>query len=414
MRHPVYDTDAHFSLDTDTRALISNMRKVSLIQGDHNSERFTFDLPAEIEGHKLVDCDKIEVHFINIDMVTQAPSKGFYTVDKENDLMVHPDDPTKVVFSWLIDGRATKYVGSLSFVIRVTCLNGSAVIYAWHTAVFSGISVLDGICNTEEFVEEYSDTVEAWRLEIEAGLRELEDGLKVLENNRITNMRQTKAGTSDGGLNEWELTLGDGRTLTLQIKNGSRGPAGPTGQVGSVVTVNGKTLNFFIGTQAEFDALTLVQRVNLLSVITDDPNYTSLLEAATYISGVKEGTTKVKAAETADKLSAPMYLATVKAVGKNASDEAIVFYFSFITSKKAGSKTAQAIKDILPSYEIPASGFCGASQKVYAVRQHPNSNGIQFLIGKDSSETWYHCITSINPGYSLEFTINYTTLTGGN
>lgn len=411
MRHPVYDTDSHFSLDTDTRALISNMRKVSLIRGDHNSERFTFDLPAEIEGHKLVDCDKIEVHFINIDMVTQAQSKGYYTVDKKNDLMVHPDDSTKVVFSWLIDGRATEYVGSLSFVIRVTCLDGANVIYAWHTAVYSGITISDGICVTDDFDKKYEDIVEKWRLEIEAGLH-------ALENNLITNMRQTKIGPSDGGENEWEVTLGDGRKLTLRIKNGSRGPQGPAGRVGSVETIDGKELKFFYGRKAEYDGLNLTssQRVNLLAVITDDPGYSNIGDAVDYFAGLKNGATKVKAAETADALSTTLYMNHVTAIGKhnlNDKDDSAVFYFSYVGAKKFNgtSTTASSISNDM-SYPVPASGFIETQAATYRViAAKPTDSGGSLTLQVENT-AHVHSSFKMSSNY-ITYNVYSKKLTGG-
>ena len=164
-RHHIYDKDPHFTIDLDTRALTTSMRKVSLIKGDHRSERFTFEMPAEIEGHKMSECDKVEVHFINIDQATRATSEGVWKVD---DMQVHPEDSGKVVFSWLIEGTATKYQGSLSFAIRFTCLDGSTLLYAWNTAIYTGITVSDGIDNGETFAKEHLDLIEAWRADLEA------------------------------------------------------------------------------------------------------------------------------------------------------------------------------------------------------------------------------------------------------
>lgn len=44
--HNVYDTDTHFSINPVTRMIKNeSSKKVTLIQHDHNSERFTFELP---------------------------------------------------------------------------------------------------------------------------------------------------------------------------------------------------------------------------------------------------------------------------------------------------------------------------------------------------------------------------------
>ncbi|MBR5817801.1 MAG: hypothetical protein IKY62_04060, partial [Clostridia bacterium] len=142
----IQDRDPHFTINTDTRALATTMKKVSLIKGDHNSERFSFDIPSTIEDHETAKCDRVEVHFINTDMTTKAQSKGAYAV---SDVALHPDDPTKVTFSWLIDERATRYQGTLSFVVRFLCVDNNVLTYAWSTAVYTGITVADGIDNGE-------------------------------------------------------------------------------------------------------------------------------------------------------------------------------------------------------------------------------------------------------------------------
>ena len=44
--HPLYDSDPHFSINADTRIITyTSPEKLILIQGDHNSEIVTFDIP---------------------------------------------------------------------------------------------------------------------------------------------------------------------------------------------------------------------------------------------------------------------------------------------------------------------------------------------------------------------------------
>ena len=120
--HSVYDTDTHFLIDPTTRKIENeSQKKVMLIQGDHNSERFTFECPRFIEGHVMMECTDIEVHFVNTETTNKPAvnvSKGFYTVtDKE----LSQDSEEVVVFTWLIAGSATKYIGELSFGISFIC-----------------------------------------------------------------------------------------------------------------------------------------------------------------------------------------------------------------------------------------------------------------------------------------------------
>ena len=167
MKHPVYDTDLHFTIDTNTRALIAQMKKLTLVQGSHNSERFTFDFPRMVEGHDLSLCDLVEVHFLNIDAVTKETSPGTYGVD---DVQVCADDDQKITFSWLIDGRATKFGGTLSFSIHFKCMGEGKLLYRWPTAIFSGILISDGIDHGEAVMEDYTDIVAAWMSGIEQSI----------------------------------------------------------------------------------------------------------------------------------------------------------------------------------------------------------------------------------------------------
>lgn len=163
--HGVSDIDTHFIIDPITRAMKNEtLKKTTLILGDHNSERFTFELPRIVEGHDMATCNKVEVHFLNMDAETKQTSKGIYIVD---DFGVDPDDETKVVCSWLIDQNATKYKGVLNFVVRYVCTaDGTQLDYVWSTAIYSGVSVADGICNTENVLAAYIDVLEKWKAEL--------------------------------------------------------------------------------------------------------------------------------------------------------------------------------------------------------------------------------------------------------
>lgn len=160
--HSVYDTDNHFSINPITRAIRNEAtEKTSLVQHDHDSERFTFELPRFVEGHDMSLCDKVEVHYINIGK--DGKSEDVYIVD---DVSTSPEDDSVVIFSWLISGNATKYAGSLHFLIRFVCLDGDNIEYAWHTAIYSDITIADGMNNGEAVITEYSDVLEAWKQEI--------------------------------------------------------------------------------------------------------------------------------------------------------------------------------------------------------------------------------------------------------
>lgn len=161
--HNVYDTDLRFKIDPITRAIRNeSARKTSLMKEDHNSERFTFELPRFIEGHDMTLCNSVEVHYLNISATDKKDfKKGRYTVD---DLKVDANDPEKVVLSWLISGNATSLTGSLSFCVRFKCIEGGLVKYRWNTAIHKDVTVSDGINADESFEVEYVDIIEQWKL----------------------------------------------------------------------------------------------------------------------------------------------------------------------------------------------------------------------------------------------------------
>lgn len=159
--HPVYDTDTHFTIDAITRAIKKDAnRKTSLVQGDHNSERFTFECPRYIEGHDMSKCNVVEVHFFNIDTKTKAQNKGVYTVE---DLQVSSEDENTVICSWLISGGATQFKGILNFLLRFKCVEAGIKTYAWNTNFFTGITVAEGSDAAESFETEYVDVIEQWK-----------------------------------------------------------------------------------------------------------------------------------------------------------------------------------------------------------------------------------------------------------
>lgn len=53
-KHPVIDTDERFVIDPATREITCASRRENvLMQYDHNSQRYTFELPRYIDGHDM-------------------------------------------------------------------------------------------------------------------------------------------------------------------------------------------------------------------------------------------------------------------------------------------------------------------------------------------------------------------------
>jgi len=208
--HSIYDTDRNFQIDPVTRVISNPSNKITLIQYDHNSELFGFEIPRYIEGHDMSLCNRVEVHYINIGAKSQ--NTGIYEV---TDLQVLPEDEDVVTCTWLISQNATQLVGSLHFVVRYACVEDDGTIsYNWNTAIYSGVKIYSGIHNTEHIVEQYADILEGWKQDLYA------EGLK------ISSVEQTTTSTEDEGVNEITFIMTDGSTRVFSVRNGSKGSTG--------------------------------------------------------------------------------------------------------------------------------------------------------------------------------------------
>ena len=153
----IKDCDAFFEVDPITRQIINKTpAKIVLMQGDHNSEKFTFTLPRYIEGHDMAESAKAKLHYVN---PMKADSGGMYEM---TDLQIDESNPEKVKCSWLISANATKEPGALSFLIEFDCYEGDVLVYSWHTAPFKGISIGETFGFEEEIAEQYADVLEQW------------------------------------------------------------------------------------------------------------------------------------------------------------------------------------------------------------------------------------------------------------
>lgn len=154
--HSVYDTDKHFIIDPVTRTIKNAGDKIAVVEGDHNSERFTFEIPRYIEGHDMLTCNKVEVHYNNVGAA--SPSEKHPNVYDVDDLDVSPADENVVIFSWLISKGATRYSGKLEFHVKFMCDDGDGKPdYVWKTFPHSGVTVLPAPDSAETIDAECED-----------------------------------------------------------------------------------------------------------------------------------------------------------------------------------------------------------------------------------------------------------------
>ena len=164
--HEVRDSDTHFIIDPITRVITNTAAaKNRLMQGDHNSEIFTFELPKTVEFHDMNLCNKVEIHYINVAADKTGTSTDVYIVE---DFAPAEDDINAYAFSWRISDNATKYAGTLNFRIRFACTDGQGNYnYRWHTDIFKGITIADGFDNAPAVIKEYSDILEQWKRDLQ-------------------------------------------------------------------------------------------------------------------------------------------------------------------------------------------------------------------------------------------------------
>lgn len=164
-KHSIYDSDVHFIIDPITRKIKSESGKVILMQNDHNSERFTFQIPRYIEGHDMSLCNTTEIHYVNTDSENKRnQNEDIYPV---TDLQVSPESEDIVIGSWLISQNATTYSGALNFIMRFACVNDKQELeYQWFTDVYSVIQIAKGIYNVDVMTNnDDPDLLAAWKKE---------------------------------------------------------------------------------------------------------------------------------------------------------------------------------------------------------------------------------------------------------
>lgn len=166
-RHQVIDKDALFTVDAIRRTITNtDPHKDLIMQGDHNSERFTFKIPRYIEGHDMLMSNHVTVPFLNTETAGKNRDREYATgVYMVGDLEVSAEDKNYLTCSWLISRSATHYAGELNFQLVLSCMTGSTIDYRWKTDIFSSIHVIESLDADLVFENEYVDVIEQWKLD---------------------------------------------------------------------------------------------------------------------------------------------------------------------------------------------------------------------------------------------------------
>lgn len=157
----VTDSDTVFIIDPITRKIEATSDKLQLMQYDHDSEMYTFQVPRFIEGYDVSLCNKIEILYSNIDRKTKESFDDIYQI---TDVSV---DEELITFEWLVSGFATRFAGSLNFLIRFAFAEeDSTYSYLWHTDIFKGITILEGMNNSEAIVKQNPDIIDVLQKDV--------------------------------------------------------------------------------------------------------------------------------------------------------------------------------------------------------------------------------------------------------
>ena len=145
----IRDTETHFIIDPATRAITNaSAGNNILVQYDHNSERFTFDIERYVDGHDMSEITEVRIHFRNISSSQLNKTNGVYV---PTDLAVTGEEDDTVSFSWLLASDTTQHVGVLYFSIQFVCLNDDDEIeYAWNTGVYKDVVIIETINNDSD------------------------------------------------------------------------------------------------------------------------------------------------------------------------------------------------------------------------------------------------------------------------
>ena len=155
----IVDENEVLVIDKATKAVIYN-KNIELAQRSHNSERLTFKCPRFIEGHDMLSCNVITIHYKN---------EGVPDIFIVKDAKAKDDEEDTITFTWLIEIGVTRRVGKTPFsVVFQWFKSGSAEPdYTWPTKECNIISIVKTVYNSETISSEHPDVIGELKTDID-------------------------------------------------------------------------------------------------------------------------------------------------------------------------------------------------------------------------------------------------------
>lgn len=151
----IIDDGKVFVIDKDTKEISGEILKLS--QFMNNSERVTIKMPRYIEGHDMLLCNYITIHYDNISADRESVNSDVYEVE---DLKLKEGTDDVLTFTWLISRNATQLIGTVEFSVHFDCLTDGVSVYTWGTTVSRLIRILESKNNSPSVIAENSDILQ--------------------------------------------------------------------------------------------------------------------------------------------------------------------------------------------------------------------------------------------------------------
>ena len=230
----IRDTETHFIINPETRAITTESASNNiLVQHDHNSERFTFEVPRYVDGHDMTESTSVRIHYRNISSAKTSQTNGVYFPD---DVATFENDENTVAFTWLLSAATTQYIGSLHFSVQFVCLDGETVEYAWNTGIYKDVTVIESIHNADEVSVEVSDAIESIKKDVTNELRSDVNEMLTQVDRAVSNCEEVASeilrAKDSGELKGEKGDKGDKGDQGIQGIQGNQGLQGVQGEKG--------------------------------------------------------------------------------------------------------------------------------------------------------------------------------------